>query len=383
MKKKTRFLAVIIAALTVLSFGACSDIEMKIKQMRCEHEMNDGDVTVKATCEDAGERLLTCTLCGYEETEDIPAMGHIWQNVEAVSPACTEDGNTSGINCKVCGEWFMESVKIPATGHSVVIDEGYSPTCTEKGFTDGSHCGVCNEILTSQEELPANGHNVVTVAGKAPTCTEKGFTDGSHCGVCNEILTAQEEIPANGHNVVTVAGKAPTCKETGLTDGEVCETCGVTFVEQEEIPMIACADVDRNYYCDNCNTVCLLKEGTYSEVGIDDGDSLLNRWIRIYRADDFFSNKLSTSCGVDFIAINDDTFPKYNTYIFKGGPFYGLKSFCVNVTNEYIDFYFAEGTYELYNVENGEGTGEFVTIDETTTIIMGSSVVYCLVPIEA
>ena len=342
MKKKTRFLAVIIAALTVLSFGACSDIEMKIKQMRCEHEMNDGDVTVKATCEDAGERLLTCTLCGYEETEDIPAMGHIWQNVEAVSPACTEDGNTSGINCKVCGEWFMESVKIPATGHSVVIDEGYSPTCTEKGFSDGSHCGVCNEILT-----------------------------------------AQEEIPANGHNVVTVAGKAPTCKETGLTDGEVCETCGVTFVEQEEIPMIACADVDRNYYCDNCNTVCLLKEGTYSEVGIDEGDSLLNRWIRIYRADNFFSNRLSTSCGVDFIAINDDTFPKYNTYIFKGGPFYGLKSFCVNVTNEYIDFYFAEGTYELYNVENGEGTGEFVTIDETTTIIMGSSVVYCLVPIEA
>lgn len=342
MNKKIRFLAVALIAVTVFSFGSC-DVKTKIEQLRCEHTMDDGEVVKMATCADVGEKVFTCTLCGYTENEDIPAKGHIWQNVEAVSPACTEDGNTSGVNCKVCGEWFIESEKIPATGHVEHAIQGYAPTCTETGLTDGSLCIVCDEQVIRQEELPANGHNVVMVAGKEPTCAETGLTDGSICTVCDEVIIAQEVLPVSADHL----------------------------------------DVDRNYYCDNCNTVCPLKEGTYSEVGIEEGDSLLNRWIRIYRVDDFFSNRLVTSCGVDFIAINDDTFPKYNTYIFQGGPFYGLKSFCVNVTNEYIDFYFAEGTYELYYAENGEGTGEFVSIDETTTIINGSSNAYCLVPIEA
>ena len=303
MNKKFRFLAVALTAVTVFSFGSCSDdVKTKIEQLRCEHTMDDGEVVKMATCADVGEKVFTCTLCGYTENEDIPAKGHIWQNVEAVSSACTEDGNTSGINCKVCGEWFMESVKIPATGHSVVIDEGYSPTCTEKGFTDGSHCGVCNEILTSQEELPANGHNVVTVAGKAPTCTEKGFTDGSHCGVCNEILTAQEEIPANGHNVVTVAGKEPTCAETGLTDGSICTVCDEVIIAQEVLPLSADhLDLDRNYYCDNCNTVCPLEEGTYEEVEVSVGEKVVGNWYRIYFNDNTYDNsylKLTANLGV-------------------------------------------------------------------------------------
>lgn len=245
MKRKiktliTAFAVCAVSAFAVMASG-CMGVPEWLEQARCMHKWNDGEVTKEATCEDVGEKTVTCTLCGYEDIEYIPATGHAWINTDAVEPTCTQVGQMAGIRCATCAEWFIEATEVPATGH---ID--------------------------------------VTDTGKAATCTETGLTDGSHCGVCNEILTAQEEIPANGHNVVTVAGKEPTCTEAGLTDREVCETCGVTLVEQEEIPMVACADEDGDGYCDMCNIIMPLAEGTYTEVAATAGETVGGNWYRIY-----------------------------------------------------------------------------------------------------
>lgn len=194
MNKKIKFLTFALTAVTLFSFCGCN-MKDKIIQTRCEHEMNDGEVMKPATCENVGEKLLTCALCGYEETEYIPATGHMWQKVEEAAPTCMQVGNTDGVICLTCHEYFITPAKIPALGHIDVMDTGYAPTCTEMGLTDGSHCSVCNEVITVQEKIPANGHNIVTVTGKAATCTETGLSDGKYCSVCNEIFEQQVILP--------------------------------------------------------------------------------------------------------------------------------------------------------------------------------------------
>ena len=235
MNKKFKFLTFALTAVTLFSFGGCN-MKDKIEQTRCEHEMNDGEVTKSATCENVGEKLLTCDLCGYEETEYIPATGHTWQKIEEIAPTCTEAGDTDGVICVTCQEYFITPAKIPALGHSDVTDMGY-----------------------------------------APTCTETGLTDGSHCSVCNEVITAQENLPANGHNIVTVAGKAATCMETGLTDGQVCKNCSFVYVKQEEIARVGHVDKNSDDFCDVCGY------GTLIEVG--EQDILSFGRYRIYRYD--------------------------------------------------------------------------------------------------
>lgn len=264
MKRKMKTLITAFAVCAISAFAimasSCGGVPEWLEQACCTHKWNDGEITVQATCKDVGEKTVTCTLCGYEDIEYILATGHAWINTDAVDPTCTQVGQMAGIRCATCAEWFIEATEVPATGHIDVMD-----------------------------------------TGKAATCTETGLTDGIHCGVCNEVITAQEEIPANGHKTVTVAGKAPTCTETGLTDREVCETCGVTLVEQEEIPM-ECVDEDGDVFCDMCKMPILLVEGTYTEVAVEVGETVVGNWYRVYIS--AYENNHYEASGIKFKDFN-------------------------------------------------------------------------------
>ena len=200
------------------------------------HSWNEGEITTSPTCENAGVKTYTCTVCNATKTEAIDATGHTPVEVAEQPATCTEAGHTAGTKCSVCAAILSGMEEIPATGHTEVIDAAKAPTCTETGLTEGKHCSVCNTVLVAQEEIPATGHTEVIDAAKAPTCTETGLTEGKHCSVCNEILVAQEVIPATGHTEKAVAGKPATCTETGLTDGISCSVCNEVLVAQEVIP---------------------------------------------------------------------------------------------------------------------------------------------------
>jgi len=200
------------------------------------HSWNAGVITTAPTCENAGVKTYTCTVCNATKTEAIDATGHTPVEVAEQPATCTEAGHTAGTKCSVCAAILSGMEEIPATGHTEVIDAAKAPTCTETGLTEGKHCSVCNTVLVAQEEIPATGHTEVIDAAKAPTCTETGLTEGKHCSVCNEILVAQEVIPATGHTEKAVAGKPATCTETGLTDGIRCSVCNEVLVAQEVIP---------------------------------------------------------------------------------------------------------------------------------------------------
>ena len=200
------------------------------------HSWNEGEITTAPTCENAGVKTYTCTVCNETKTEAIDATGHTPVEVAEQPATCTEAGHKAGTKCSVCEAILSGMEEIPATGHTEVIDAAKAPTCTETGLTEGKHCSVCNTVLVAQEVIPAKGHTEVVDPAVEPTCTTPGKTEGKHCSVCNEVLVAQTEIPAKGHTEVIDAAKAPTCTEPGLTEGKHCSVCNETTVKQEVIP---------------------------------------------------------------------------------------------------------------------------------------------------
>ena len=237
------------------------------------HSWNEGEITTSPTCENAGVKTYTCTVCNATKTEAIDATGHTPVEVAEQPATCTEAGHTAGTKCSVCDAILSGMEELPATGHTEVIDAAKAPTCTETGLTEGKHCSVCNTVLVAQEEIPAKGHTEVIDPAVEPTCTEPGKTEGKHCSVCNEIIVAQTEIPAKGHTEVIDAAKAPTCTEPGLTEGKHCSVCNEVIVKQEVIPATGHKPEIRNAveatlttpgytgdtYCSVCNE--LLKQG--------------------------------------------------------------------------------------------------------------------------
>lgn len=237
------------------------------------HSWDEGEITTSPTCENAGVKTYTCTVCSATKTEAIDATGHTPVEVAEQPATCTEAGHTAGTKCSVCDAILSGMEEIPATGHTEVIDAAKAPTCTETGLTEGKHCSVCNTVLVAQEEIPAKGHTEVIDPAVEPTCTEPGKTEGKHCSVCNEIIIAQTEIPAKGHTEVIDAAKAPTCTEPGLTEGKHCSVCNEVIVKQEVIPATGHKPEIRNAveatlttpgytgdtYCSVCNE--LLKQG--------------------------------------------------------------------------------------------------------------------------
>ena len=237
------------------------------------HSWNEGEITTSPTCENAGVKTYTCTVCNATKTEAIDATGHTPVEVAEQPATCTEAGHKAGTKCSVCDAILSGMEEIPATGHTEVIDAAKAPTCTETGLTEGKHCSVCNTVLVAQEVIPAKGHTEVIDPAVEPTCTEPGKTEGKHCSVCNEILVAQTEIPAKGHTEVIDAAKAPTCTEPGLTEGKHCSVCNEVLVKQEVIPATGHKPEIRNAveatlttpgytgdtYCSVCNE--LLKQG--------------------------------------------------------------------------------------------------------------------------
>ena len=237
------------------------------------HSWNEGEITTSPTCENAGVKTYTCTVCNATKTEAIDATGHTPVEVAEQPATCTEAGHTAGTKCSVCGATISGMEEIPATGHTEVIDAAKAPTCTGTGLTEGKHCSVCNTVLVAQEVIPAKGHTEVIDPAVKPTCTEPGKTEGKHCSVCNEIIVAQTEISAKGHTEVIDAAKAPTCTEPGLTEGKHCSVCNEVIVKQEVIPATGHKPEIRNaveatlttpgYTGDTYCTVCneLLKQG--------------------------------------------------------------------------------------------------------------------------
>ena len=197
-----------------------------------EHSFDDeGTVTREPTCEEPGERELTCTICGETVTEEIEKLPHTFENGKCTvcgeedpdhehdytdheevvtEPTCTEDGEKE-IFC-VCGEYETES--IPATGHSFG-EASYDWSSDHSSCTISVSCTNSGCTETHSETVHA-GDQGYTHTHHEPTCTEDGYdeysisvtltVDGEQRQCTNEV-TVQGEA-AYGHEFEP---ESPTC----------------------------------------------------------------------------------------------------------------------------------------------------------------------------
>lgn len=219
------------------------------------HSWNEGEITTSPTCENAGVKTYTCTVCNATKTEAIDATGHTPVEVAEQPATCTEAGHTAGTKCSVCDAILSGMEEIPATGHTEVIDAAKAPTCTETGLTEGKHCSACNEVIVKQEVIPATGHKPEIRNAVEATLTTPGYTGDTYCSVCNELLKQGEEIPKTGAHITWVIdgevvaeedylkGTMPSFK--GSTDKAPDENYRYTFVGWN--PEVVVAEEDATY----------------------------------------------------------------------------------------------------------------------------------------
>ena len=278
------------------------------------HSWNEGEITTSPTCENAGVKTYTCTVCDATKTEVLDATGHTLVNIAEQPATCTEAGHTAGVKCSVCGATLSGMEEIPALGHDwSEWTVTTSPTCTEKG-EEKRTCKRDGCNATETRKIDAAGHTSVEVAEQPATCTEPGHTAGTKCSVCGATLSGMEEIPALGHDwsewtvttsptctekgeekrtckrdgcnatetrkiaathtSVEVAEQPATCTEAGHTAGTKCSVCDAILSGMEEIPATGHTEVidaakaptctetglTEGKHCSVCNTVLVAQE---------------------------------------------------------------------------------------------------------------------------
>ena len=220
-----------------ISCSVCGTVIKAQKEIPAKgHSWNEGEITTSPTCENAGVKTYTCTVCNATKTEAIDATGHTPVEVAEQPATCTEAGHKAGTKCSVCAAILSGMEEIPATGHTEVIDAAKASTCTKTGLTEGKHCSVCNTVLVAQKEIPAKGHTEVIDPAVEPTCTEPGLTEGKHCSVCNEVIVKQEVIPATDHKPEIRDAVNPTLTTPGYTGDTYCTVCNKLIEKGEVIP---------------------------------------------------------------------------------------------------------------------------------------------------
>ena len=160
-------------------------------------------IIIEATCTETGKKEYRCS-CGDSYIEEIPAIGHTWDNgTETKAPTCEEPGKKT-FTCTVCAETKEED--IAANGHT--WDDGIettAPTCSDSGIKTYT-CIICSE--TKEEEVPATGHSWDNGTSTTATCKEPGVTTFT-CTKCLEQKT--ENVAALGHDFVGI--KCSRCGE--------------------------------------------------------------------------------------------------------------------------------------------------------------------------
>lgn len=107
------------------------------------------------TCTAMGERKYTCSVCGDQYAENVPASGHTHVFSILKEATCTAAG-IGLYSCSSCGSEYTES--IPATNHTGQLIETVPSEFDENGVLISRgysvyECSVCGTQYTVQDEI--------------------------------------------------------------------------------------------------------------------------------------------------------------------------------------------------------------------------------------
>ena len=238
----------------------------------CTHDWGTGSITTEATCEKAGVKTYTCSLCGNTKTEAITALGH-----DFVDGTCSRCGtvqaqerviyfvntdNWSTVNAYAWNTASNEKFLGDWPGKAMTLVEGNLYSITVSGeathiiFNNGSAQTDDLELSTEYNRYTYNGswdylencehtYNDGAITTN-PTCTDEGEKTYT-CTKCGHTKT--EVVDALGHlyvdGVCGLCGEkepcdhlwdngstttAATCTSNGVKT-YTCRKCGETKTE--------------------------------------------------------------------------------------------------------------------------------------------------------
>ena len=174
------------------------------KDPNCKHSYSYKVLTA-AGCETEGMRACTCTLCGYQYTEAVPATGHSYKST-VTPPNCVASGYTT-YTCSNCGNSYKDNYT-NAAGHYYTAKVTTSPTCTKAGVVTYT-CTGCSSSYT--EPVSATGHSFsggqCTVCGEADPNYNVSTAEYYLFGYINGMNYGCEEDYANPGQYKFVNGK--------------------------------------------------------------------------------------------------------------------------------------------------------------------------------
>ncbi len=202
-------------------------------------------------CTHGGTRTRSCTVCGRQDSDSVPAEGHTMTYHHArVDATCGENGTAEYWECGKCGLLFtdplgnaqitQDGLVIPATGNHAygkwtTVEEA---SCTQDG-SRRRECGACGDVQTGT--LNKFGHAMEFIAAEEATCEAAGNIAHYHCGRCG--LNFQDEAGGTAIEDVTVAKldhdmthhayKAATCTTEGNIEYWSCSICGKNYSDEQ------------------------------------------------------------------------------------------------------------------------------------------------------
>ena len=200
----------------------------------CEHDYDDGTVTLEPTCLVMGEMTYTCRKCGAVDTEHIPTLhaeGDCFNITVENETTCTADGKYR-YECTICGYAKYVTEQAFHKNSDYLI---YEPHATITAYHNVI-CAVCKKTITQASHT--------TVAVYTNTCTEAGVLN-QVCNLCGYTKYISD-VEAKGHYLEETETKA-TCQSEGYIKSS-CYNCDYTYEAVLEI-------TDHNYvngYCTEC-----------------------------------------------------------------------------------------------------------------------------------
>ena len=186
------------------------------------------EVIKEATCQETGQRMDYCTVCGYEANIVIPKTNHKWSEYDRKEPTCTEPGYVKKF-CTVCGVFGEE--ELPPIGHNLEEEIIQYRTCTESEIIR-RRCKVCG-----YEEIIDNGcygHEFAMIYRQESTCTEPGFEryQCQRCGLIEESYLQVSSHRWSGNETVVQGDSGvpyylDNCIHCGLQRIALATTSGV------------------------------------------------------------------------------------------------------------------------------------------------------------
>ncbi len=195
-------------------------------------------ITTPATCNQAGVRTYTCTVCSdsYTEPVEIDSTNHVGGTEirDAVTGNCGNRGYTGDTYCLGCNKKVSDGSVVPATGkHNYTSAVTTVATCKTTGIRTCT-CTVCKDTYTETIAKDNKNHAGGTEIRnkKSATCTSEGHTGDTYCVGCNTKIANDSVIAATGHSkgdweVVTEAQIGAEGKEV-----QKCLVCGEVVAER-------------------------------------------------------------------------------------------------------------------------------------------------------